>query len=271
VAQNSWREVPADVLRQVDDLVSEMRVRLGESLAGIYLHGSLAMGCFNPQRSDIDLLAVTDTATSLEQNRALIALLLAASGRPSPVEVSFLSRSDLSPWRFPTPYHLHYSEDWRERFESEFDDERWRRYQEEPKFDPDLAAHITVARHRGVRLHGAAVHEVFPPVPRRDYVASIVADFKEAAEGMHDNPLYFVLNACRVIAYLRESRICSKDEGGVWALGVLPDNVHGLIRTSVDAYRGGYVQLPFDANELERFARHAREEIDALNERKDPR
>ena len=31
---------------------------LGENLAGIYLHGSAAMGCFHPRKSDLDLLAV---------------------------------------------------------------------------------------------------------------------------------------------------------------------------------------------------------------------
>ena len=31
----------------------------GKDLTGVYLHGSLAMGCFNPQKSDIDLMVVT--------------------------------------------------------------------------------------------------------------------------------------------------------------------------------------------------------------------
>ena len=28
----------------------------GGNLLGVYLHGSLAMGCFNPKKSDLDLL-----------------------------------------------------------------------------------------------------------------------------------------------------------------------------------------------------------------------
>ena len=31
-----------------------------DKLVGIYLHGSLAMGCFNPVKSDIDILIVID-------------------------------------------------------------------------------------------------------------------------------------------------------------------------------------------------------------------
>ncbi len=32
-----------------------------ENLTGVYLHGSLAMGCFDPRWSDLDLLLVTQT------------------------------------------------------------------------------------------------------------------------------------------------------------------------------------------------------------------
>ena len=30
---------------------------LGENLVGLYLHGSIAFGCFNPQKSDVDYIA----------------------------------------------------------------------------------------------------------------------------------------------------------------------------------------------------------------------
>jgi len=31
---------------------------LGNNLVGIYLHGSAAMGCFNPKKSDLDLILI---------------------------------------------------------------------------------------------------------------------------------------------------------------------------------------------------------------------
>ena len=43
------------VLDQAVDLFKE---ELGSHLVGVYLHGSLAMGCFNPEASDVDLLVV---------------------------------------------------------------------------------------------------------------------------------------------------------------------------------------------------------------------
>ena len=49
-------------LQQFDSLISEFTERsqsiLGDSLAGIYLHGSAVMGCFNPLKSDLDLIVV---------------------------------------------------------------------------------------------------------------------------------------------------------------------------------------------------------------------
>ena len=37
-------------------IVDQSRKIFGEELTGIYLHGSMAMGCFNPDKSDIDLI-----------------------------------------------------------------------------------------------------------------------------------------------------------------------------------------------------------------------
>lgn len=42
----------------IKSFVEQSRSILGDNLAGIYLHGSAAMGCFNALRSDVDLLVV---------------------------------------------------------------------------------------------------------------------------------------------------------------------------------------------------------------------
>ncbi len=41
---------------ELDRIVRLFKEEMSESLTGIYLHGSMAMGCFNPYQSDIDLL-----------------------------------------------------------------------------------------------------------------------------------------------------------------------------------------------------------------------
>ena len=40
------------------EFVNQSKAILGENLAGIYLHGSAVMGCYNPKKSDIDIIIV---------------------------------------------------------------------------------------------------------------------------------------------------------------------------------------------------------------------
>ncbi len=43
-----------------DEFVSGLRDVLGDELVGVYLHGSMALGDFNPRESDIDFLVATE-------------------------------------------------------------------------------------------------------------------------------------------------------------------------------------------------------------------
>ena len=49
---------------------------LGESLVGIYVHGSIAFGCFDPRVSDIDFLVVVDEPPTVAQKKQLLQVLL---------------------------------------------------------------------------------------------------------------------------------------------------------------------------------------------------
>ena len=59
---NIWNGIK--MMKGYEDLinrfVSDSREILSDRLTGIYLHGSMAMGCFNPDKSDIDLIIVID-------------------------------------------------------------------------------------------------------------------------------------------------------------------------------------------------------------------
>src|SRR4051794_1361521 len=87
--------------RQLDELLSSLSTILSDNLLGVYLHGSLAMGCFNPQRSDIDVLVLTHKRLEVETKRDLMQAMLSLSLRPSPIEISFLNKIDLFPWTHP--------------------------------------------------------------------------------------------------------------------------------------------------------------------------
>lgn len=240
MSQYGWGDCPADVRGQIEHLTETFRIQIAENLVGIYLHGSLASGCFNPLRSDIDLLVVMQREITIETKRGIAEFLLENSRQPSPFEISFLRQKDLSTWRYPTPFDFHYSEDWREKFERDLADGEWKRWNDVQRFDEDLATHITVTNHRGVCLYGAAASEVFPLVPKRDFVSSILADVGGATFGFDavlQYPVYVVLNVCRTLAFLQTGRILSKDEGGMWALEKLPGQYCGTITSALNEYR----------------------------------
>lgn len=231
-----------DTLSITAPLVAALARVLGDNLLGVYLHGSLALGCFNPQRSDIDLLAVTHRLMSPAEKRAVAAFLLDISGHPHPVEISILVREHLHPWRYPTPFDFHYSEDWRQQTAAALANDSWQHWTASEQGDPDLAAHITVLHARGVVLLGPSIADIFPPVPRADFVHSLrldVLDARFGLTGLAEHPVYSVLNACRTLAYLRDRAILSKAEGGAWALAALPAAHRPVITDVLAAYQCG--------------------------------
>ena len=252
--QYRWEDCPRSVRAQVEALLGAFRETLGDAIVGVYLHGSLAMGCFNPQRSDLDLLVVARRGMTVEQKRRVAETLLAVSMAPRPVEMHVLRESDLRPWRHPAPFDFHYGEGtWRERFREQLAGEGWRLWDDGAARDPDLAAHVTVTRARGVRLVGEPIEAVFPVVPGIDYYDSILQDFRWVREHSGGNSVYGVLNACRVLGFAVSGRVLSKDEGGVWAIAALPPGHRDLIAAALATYRGESDAESFEPVAFARF------------------
>ena len=265
MSQYGLSDCPAEVRAQINRLTHEFKTRLDRNLLGIYLHGSLAMNCFNPVRSDLDLLVVTGFGMSLETKCEITESLLENSRCPSPIEISFLRRENLSPWRHPTPFDFHYSEDWRARFERDLTDDNWKTWNDVQHCDNDLAAHITVTNHCGLCLYGLPKENVFPNVPEQDFAASILSDVQSANFGFDvilQFPVYVVLNVCRTFAYLQTGRVMSKEEGGVWGLQNFPAQFRDVIKEALTEYRECGNESTIEKEQLIEFATFARREIE---------
>jgi len=254
MVQYDWASSPKVIKAEVNTLLTEFQTLLGEQLVGVYLHGSLASGGFNPERGDIDLIAVTTQKIVLEMKRKIVELLLRISKAPCPVEISFLVQQDIMPYHHPLPFDLHYSERWRERLQQDVRDGNWQRWDATMRYDSDLAAHLTVLHHDGICLYGKPIAGAIPDVPEQDFRAAIVEDFQLALGKRARDPIYFVLNACRVYAYLRDGELLSKDEGGVWGLSNLPAQFHVLLNQSLALYRGDKLGRPAGRAALDNFA-----------------
>lgn len=133
-----------------------------------------------------------------EDKKQLASLLVNYSNRPFPIEISFLNVEQLKDWQHPSPFDFHYSESWRERYESDLLKGTNRYINEEINTDPDLAAHIKVTYERGICLEGKPIADTFPEIPDTDYTDSIMGDYQECLTNIVKNPVYCSLNMIRV-------------------------------------------------------------------------
>jgi len=234
-----WDTCTNETRRQVQNLLEVLQKTEGKNLVGLYLHGSLALGCFDPERSDLDLLGVTRQKLEMEARKTLFNALLRLSGTPHPMEISLLCLDDLRPWRHPTPFDLHYSEAWRQRIQDDLAGEGWKTWGHSGQLDSDLAAHITILHRSGVCLYGTEIGEVFPPIPPTDYAASLLEEVEWEMERWQQDPLNALLSLVRVLAYLKDGLVLSKKEGGDWALKALPAYMQASVWQILAVYQRG--------------------------------
>ena len=151
---------PCRALRGLlEAVVREYRRILGRNLAGIYLHGSAAFGCFRWQTSDIDLLVAVHAPPSSCQKEGLVRTLLAqgTAAPPAGFEMSVVLVRYCRQFVWPVPYELHFSNMHRASFEKDLSAACARIH----GTDKDLAAHFAVTRAAGVTLWGESPRTMF--------------------------------------------------------------------------------------------------------------
>ncbi len=223
--------------RFISRFVGMSKETLGDHLAGIYLHGSAVMGCYQPKKSDLDFLIVVNSALSDAEKRRFMERLVELDQEcpGKGIEMSIVTKDVCNPFVYPTPFIMHYSRmhtGWYLRDPEDY-------IRKMKGTDKDLAAHFTVIWSRGRCLYGLPVSEMFGKVPEQDYLDSIWNDVSGAEEEIMGNPMYLILNLARVLAYLKEKEVMSKKEGGIWGLRYLPEQYHPLIRSALQEYKNG--------------------------------
>ncbi|KGX83400.1 aminoglycoside adenylyltransferase domain-containing protein [Pontibacillus marinus] len=246
----NWETCSSDIKDFILNLHKEITKIINDNMVGFYIHGSVAMGGFNPISSDVDILVVTEKPITVVTKRKLAKLFLTCSNSPYPVEISFLNLDQLKYWKHPCPFDFHYSETWRERYENDLLRGTYYFLNGDVKTDSDLAAHITITNNRGICIVGAPIIDVFPIVPRSDYISSIVGDFKDCLENIEEDPIYCTLNLIRVYWYLKEGVISSKQEAGNWGLGTFPKEFSMTVKKVVDCYANHKNAYELEKDEL---------------------
>lgn len=164
-----------------------------------------------PERSDVDMLFVTEGGVPSQ----VLAAVAAALTAPQPecpgrgLECSVVGAGQAARPHAPWPFLLHVAH------ASGGDQRRVVSGADRPG-DPDLLMHYTVCRAAGWPAYGPAARDLIGRV-RRPVVLGYLAD--ELGWGIeHGTEAYAVLNACRALIFLADGQIVSKVAGGGIAL-----------------------------------------------------
>ena len=220
----------------IDGFVSESERIIADNLVGIYLHGSAVMGCYNPEKSDLDFIVVVKETMTDDVKQTFMDMVVALNAQTpgKGIEMSIVKKEVCDPLIYPTPFELHFSQMHINWYSDNPDD-----YIQKMKgTDKDLAAHFTVIKARGKCLLGLPINEVFGEVPEQYYMDSLWSDIEGAEDEITDNTMYLTLNLARVYAWTEEKKVLSKQEGGEWGLKNLPDKYHSLLQEALKEYKG---------------------------------
>ena len=233
---------PDQVLSYARLVTGRIRGGLGGRLLAAYLHGSAVLGGWRADRSDVDMLFVTEDGADSQDIDALSAALTASAAEAPGhgLESSAVTAGQAAQPRAPWPFLLHVAVD----LAGPQDPGGARivavRGDRQPG-DPDLLMHYAVCRAAGWAVHGPGPRELIGAVPRPAILGYLADELGWGLE--HGTEAYAVLNAGRAQVFLADGRIVSKTEGGRIALarGFGPPEV---LRRALDQQQGRATERP---------------------------
>ncbi len=213
-------------------LLSELQKILDNQFVGLYLHGSLASGDFNPQTSDIDFLVVADGRLSVEAFSALKEMhtLLREGGSKwsQKLEGAYIPKNDLrrqDPTNALVPWlgvDGHFA---LETLGNDWIIQRW------------------ILREKGIVLAGPLLKPMIDPVSADDLREAVRGSLREWWSPPFPSPerfqsdeyqAYAVLTMCRSLYVLELGTVASKSAAARWAMETLGELWAGLIVEAAD-------------------------------------
>lgn len=212
-------------------LCQRIPVLLGDNLEGLYVKGSLVLGDFNPETSDVDLLVVVKQALGSANFEQLDAMHREIQTLPNryahEVELAYVPAAKLNHFvpgeRYPSL----------ERGEQL----KWKALASNWILD------FWIARERGFILIGPDPKTLIDPISAEQMVAAVRGVMPDWLEWVNspDDPgwhgttgtlRFAVETMCRVLYTLEFAQMCSKPTAVRWALQTLPEPWVLLIQES---------------------------------------
>jgi hypothetical protein len=236
-------------------MLARVQAVLPKKVVGFYLYGSLSLGDFDPESSDVDFLIVTTGVLSAKE----LALLkemhkgIAASGLPyaTRLEGSYIPLAALRRYDPDNASHPTIGADW----------------------DFGVAPHGSnwiieryIMREHGVTVYGPPPGTLIDPIlpgDLREAVCKSLAGFWQRQVAGPDEPewlrprdyqAFAVLTMCRALYTLQEGTVVSKPEAAAWARRKLEREWQPLIESAL-AWRSQHAMD--DLAETLNFVRYA--------------
>lgn len=223
-----YDNLPKKVSSQIDAAVSIWKKHMGARLEGIYLHGSIALGAFNPNSGDIDILIVVNEAPTVQEKLDIASEIIEIDKRPCPLEMSAITLHNAQTWKNPGNCVFHYSDYWTERYKQRLADGKSQVYVADNEFpDADVTSYIGLINQSGIVLYGRQIEGTFADIPADDFLEAITADIDDYDFNAYDTR-YFASNILilgRILSFKAEKRILSKYDAGLWMIENVPENL----------------------------------------------
>lgn len=227
---------PASIQPLIDDYLGLITSRLPDFLTGIYLHGSLALGAFNPHFSDIDFVSDVSrrcTASDISALRAIHEVLAQRYPR-WPLEGSYLQWDDLGQSEATILPHPHIHDG-----------------MVHPSGYHDINA-VTwwLLKHHGIAILGPAPDQLDIQVDWDELIVKMHHNMNSYWVRFTTNPRrmawllsdygvqWAVLGVLRQFYTFRERDITSKTAAGIYAFRHTPRHWHQLIQEALSIRAG---------------------------------
>ena len=230
--------LPTQVSALLEDLTAHLPILLGRNLVGVYVYGSLTQRAFNPKRSDIDCIVVTNRDLSDAQFRKLDSWL-AGVGDSNPwaarLQITFLIRNEVLTVNA-----------------------RGCLYQfgrlKRSGSDGNPIVWMNVLK-SGLVLAGPPPASFVPAITPEILFQALVREVGYLREEICEKPTsewrnvpsyraYAVLTLCRILYSFRKGTIVSKQTAARWAIKHLPE-WNEIIKQALDAnHSGRAIEVP---------------------------
>ncbi|WP_036720522.1 aminoglycoside adenylyltransferase domain-containing protein [Paenibacillus harenae] len=202
----------------LESLLADIQDTLGEKLEGLYVYGSLAWGDFDPDISDIDLLAIVSSDVTEEECEALRNMHEQFANRHPAwndrIEAQYLSVDGLKTFREKRSRIAVISPG-------------------EPLNMKDAGVEWLqnwyCVQQYGKALYGPALSTIMAPIPKEAFLAAVKAYARQwetfVINTLHSRPYqgYAILTLCRALYTLTHGEQTSKRKAAEWFKEAYPE------------------------------------------------